>query len=320
VKEDALKPELRKWREAGRGVTEMPAMSASGEWTTVEPWYGGLTFDQAVDEEERSWTAAELLWDRFAAHPAFGPHRQAGKLLFRELREAFAETCGGTPPGWAPLERADRYNVMLGASLLRQVVNFVMGRNHPVFDHPTGGKLTPDLVVVEVVGPFRQQLQTLSMDCLNDLGEPRDEWHQAAALAYLLEPDLALFAVQYQYWHPPPGPGQGDKERQVHTAVGAQAQTERNATKAKLDFRRRSGAVSHRRRPGPKAGSHNQTNPLADTLDAYLLAQKQKHVSNQGIAQDAEAWRLYRQFKDDYFAELTERTVAARLRGKKSRR
>lgn len=309
-----LRPLFRQIREVGRSGTFRALNDSETAWETVKPWMSGLTWQEGYAEEERSWDAARALWHRVSARADFTHFQNSGKDLLRGICVSLEKESGSvTPLVMYPLS-GEFTDFLLAGSLLNQIVNVIMRRTTPIFEGSIRRDLVPSHILRRVVQPFSNELRALTYACLRRCNEPLDEWHRATMLAHLLDPQLALFAIKHQFWHPAPEPGLTDRERQVHTAVGARAITERNALKAKQDFRQRAGAISHQQKRGPKAGSHNTLSADARALDNYLLDRLRHGVSAQMMAIDAEARRLYRRYKRDHSAELNERIVLDRLR------
>lgn len=80
------------------------------------------------------------------------------------------------------------------------------------------------------------------------------------------------------------------------------------------------GIARVRTTPGPKPGSRRPPNPRDWALDQFLLRRSKVGLSAQTLRSDAEAQRLYREFRRDHAANLTEQVVRDRLRkARKSR-
>ncbi|HMS59685.1 MAG TPA: hypothetical protein PKA49_12630, partial [Tepidiformaceae bacterium] len=151
-------------------------------------------------------------------------------------------------------------------------------------------------------------------DVLAVIGQPRDRWHQRAVLAALVAPQIALGLLDLPFWLQSAGPDTDPRLRVAGTATGAADITERLGYRAKKDWHRRAGFEGRPAKPGPKAGNKRPPSKAKRVFEAYLKARRTAGVSPQALKDDAEAARLYRQWKNNPIASLTDAVVRDTLR------
>lgn len=280
---------------------------------TVRPWMAGASVEQLrlADAEARRRGAGIL--SAVTAHPNWRDWRDWGLIELGHITVKASRP----PAPFAemvryPLDDADWTDCWRGvlSLLLNRVfgtrVTYVAGEE--LVSRETGPALNWLIAGREQIW-IRQASEVLAV-----LGEPRDRWHQRAVLAALVAPQIALGLLGLPFWLQSAGPGADPRLRVAGTATGAADITERLGYRAKRDWHRRAGFEGRPAKPGPKVGTERQPTPAQRAFDAYVGARRTAGVSPQALADDAEAARLYRKWKNDQGASLNEAIVRAALR------
>jgi hypothetical protein len=268
-------------------------------------WDAGLTIKERLSQMEVATREFARLSAALQGDPRWSFWRVSGRAEYRWLLERCIEHGGewltlvaATAPVSGMRERA--------ANMFRTVIDTVYARAYPVLLH---GVFTPAAPVCPFVEPRAHAWRVLARSVLTHASQPLDEWHQAATLGLLLNPDLAAIRVALGFWLGPPADGQTDLERQAGAMVGAPDTTERAAIKAKRDARREQGYKAPRRAPGTKPGSVRRAGQHRHMLEAYFLERSGLGLQPKQIAADANALALYRAWRGDRDARLSAAIV-----------
>lgn len=277
----------------------------------VDAWHAGLTPKEERRESVVSRRRFEQLRSLIESHKKWNAWRKRGESEFAWMRHrAYQEghqwrfllfNKGPTPE----LQRRAAWQ-------FNAILDVIFGRAYPLIKDE---RLTPIRPVCPFIGPRASSLRRFARSVLKALGEPLDEWHQAAALSILLCPHLATILIAPGFWLARPGPNQTDLERQHAAFVGAPTSTERAGVKAKRDLRRRLGFQAPRVTPGPSRGAKYTFSGERRAFTTYVLARKRKGLIAKQIVLDREAQRLYQAaHKNDSTRDLSESVVRYALR------
>lgn len=253
-----------------------------------------------------AWDTAEAHLTKLSEHPRFDLYEQAALLAFCPIASELLQDTG-VDLLTVPDEISDR-QLKEKVRVLTAIVDESMGFGYIAGqkDRLVHGRWAP--LFRDLVAPRANVLLVIAQEANRLINAPQDKWHMSVTLAYLLQPELALATVHWEFWFPRPQSPLTFREVQYESASSAPIRVELVGAKQCHQIRKYSGGKVVHSRSGPRPNSVKRLKPEHQALIDYIRIKTEGNVSAAMIAADDEARRLYRRWKDVH-AELNVRIV-----------